>query len=269
MKLNGRLNDLQVKELTDRFISCGDHQALERIDLLLAAIIWNYPRKFRGYTEDDSASFYEFVRSALPSILASYKRGQTLFLTWFFVVLRSRYLNWLRAQKDEIVQIPAEEEGKEGVFSHYDQQAFALWRTGSEQKETDVFNIEDLPEGGSDLVRLLFFDLAWRELSLILNKQNRSLNGRLFSLYMRERACVRARYVYWQDRLRSLRERIRITPNKTGKDRLQEVYSRTEQRFYKARLHISLETAAVFLGCSQRMVKKKLHDLRIRIRKKT
>jgi len=66
---------------------------------LLSPYIYNYPRIVFGSDSDRCGDFYEYVLQRLDRILVSYHETEAKFVTWFTVVLRNRYLNFLRERK--------------------------------------------------------------------------------------------------------------------------------------------------------------------------
>lgn len=87
--------DRKVKELLRSFRG-GDRDCFGEILRLVSPYVYNYPRIAFGADEDRCGDFYEYVLVRLKKILSCYGESETMFVTWFTVVLRNRYLNHLR-----------------------------------------------------------------------------------------------------------------------------------------------------------------------------
>lgn len=89
-------SDLELKRIINEYNAAPDAVRFERIVEKLSGLVLNYPAKAHDRSEEDCSSFYEYMLERLPSILKSYKTGDARFTTWFMVVLRTRFLNWIR-----------------------------------------------------------------------------------------------------------------------------------------------------------------------------
>jgi RNA polymerase sigma factor (sigma-70 family) len=66
---------------------------------ILSPYIYNFPRVVFGADSDRCGDFYEYIFRRLEKILEGYRQTEAKFVTWFAVVLRNRYLNFLRERK--------------------------------------------------------------------------------------------------------------------------------------------------------------------------
>ena len=93
-----RIPDAQIKSCIRRYGS-GEKSCYARIVRILSPYIYNYPRIVFRSGPDQCGNFYEYVLLRLERILSRYRESEARFVTWFTVVLRRRYLNFLREHK--------------------------------------------------------------------------------------------------------------------------------------------------------------------------
>jgi RNA polymerase sigma factor (sigma-70 family) len=96
--MSARIDDSEVKGLL-RVWRGGDGGSLAPLLQALSLYIYNYPRVVFGSPPDRCGDFYEYVRERIETILQGYRESPAKFLTWFTVVLRNRYLNFVREMK--------------------------------------------------------------------------------------------------------------------------------------------------------------------------
>jgi RNA polymerase sigma factor (sigma-70 family) len=82
-----------------RTYQTGRREVYREIASLLSSYIYNYPRVVFGSDADLCSDFYEYLFRRLERILISYRETEAKFVTWFTVVLRRRYLNFLRERR--------------------------------------------------------------------------------------------------------------------------------------------------------------------------
>ena len=93
-----KIPDKKIKELSVYFKS-GDEKSYSIILNMLSGYIYNYPRITFGMDLDVCSDFYEYIFTRLKTILTGYRETDAKFITWFTVVLRNRYLNFIREKK--------------------------------------------------------------------------------------------------------------------------------------------------------------------------
>jgi RNA polymerase sigma factor (sigma-70 family) len=98
LSMRDRISDEKIKEEL-RKLSLGDGKSFSKIVNILSQYIYNYPRVIFGADRDRCGDFFEYVLVRLRDILLGYRESEAKFLTWFTVVLRNRYLNYVRAEK--------------------------------------------------------------------------------------------------------------------------------------------------------------------------
>ena len=92
--------DAKVKERV-RSYQRGDTDAFQKIVQLISRYIYNYPRVVFAADPDCCSEFYEYMLSRLRKVLNSYRETDAKFVTWLTVVLRSRYLNFIREKSSK------------------------------------------------------------------------------------------------------------------------------------------------------------------------
>jgi RNA polymerase sigma factor (sigma-70 family) len=98
--MSDRIPDATIKESINRYQG-GDAQSRETVITMLSEYIYNYPRIVFGATEDMAGDFYEYIFVRLDTILKGYRETEAKFVTWFTVVLRNRYLNFIRTERSK------------------------------------------------------------------------------------------------------------------------------------------------------------------------
>jgi RNA polymerase sigma factor (sigma-70 family) len=92
------IQDAHIKDCV-RIYQRGVIDRYHEILKVLSPYIYNYPRVVFGSDSDRCGDFYEYVLRRLKKILKGYRQTDAKFLTWFAVVLRHRYLNFIRERK--------------------------------------------------------------------------------------------------------------------------------------------------------------------------
>ena len=89
------IDDAEIKNKILEYNN-GYKNKFEAIVEDISTFIYNYPRVIFNVTDDTCSDFYEYILTRLKSILKSYSISKVKFTTWFTVVLRNRYLNFIR-----------------------------------------------------------------------------------------------------------------------------------------------------------------------------
>lgn len=74
----------------------GDRAVFREIVHMISPYMYNFPRIVFASDPDCCGEFYEYMFVRLEKILKSYRDTGAKFVTWFTVVLRSRYVNFMR-----------------------------------------------------------------------------------------------------------------------------------------------------------------------------
>lgn len=103
------INDQEIKTLIHEFNQNGSNYA--KIKEILSELIYHFPAiGFEVYHEDIKGDFYLYVLDRLPKILSGYQpREGAQFKTFFYLVLRNQYFNFVKARKPEKKTLPIEE----------------------------------------------------------------------------------------------------------------------------------------------------------------
>ncbi|KPJ89533.1 MAG: hypothetical protein AMS17_01435 [Spirochaetes bacterium DG_61] len=95
--MKNSIPDETIKEHL-RALASGKEMSYPKIVSILAQYIYNYPRVIFGADTDQCGDFFEYMLFRLRNILDCYRESEAKFFTWFTVVLRNRYLNFVRAE---------------------------------------------------------------------------------------------------------------------------------------------------------------------------
>ena len=77
----------------------GDEKAYLKAVDMISEYIYNYPRIVFGADPDGCGDFYEYILVRLDDILGRFRDTGAKFITWFTVVLRNRYFNFMRESR--------------------------------------------------------------------------------------------------------------------------------------------------------------------------
>jgi RNA polymerase sigma factor (sigma-70 family) len=91
--------DIEIKNAITKFQQQGNN--FEKIRETLSQFIYHFPAiGFDVYDEDIKGDFYLYINDRLKSILAKYRvQEKALFKTYFYLVLRRYYLNFIQSRK--------------------------------------------------------------------------------------------------------------------------------------------------------------------------
>ncbi|MFW6139049.1 MAG: RNA polymerase sigma factor [Spirochaetota bacterium] len=92
--------DRKIKKLIQVYKN-GDNNAYLKVVDLLSAYVYHYPRMVYSVDHDICGGYYEYILARLKKILSGYTESEAQFITWFTVVLRRRYLNFIREKKQD------------------------------------------------------------------------------------------------------------------------------------------------------------------------
>ena len=81
----------------------GDEKAYAAVVDMISVYIYNYPRVVFGADPDRCGDFYEYIFVRLRDIIKQYNDTGAKFVTWFTVVLRNRYFNYIRESRKEYI----------------------------------------------------------------------------------------------------------------------------------------------------------------------
>jgi RNA polymerase sigma factor (sigma-70 family) len=93
------IHDSTIKNMIRSF-QRGDSRCYNDIVDTLSSYIYNYPRIVWNSDSDRCGDFYEYIFRRFRKIILSYNETEAKFVTWFTVVLRNRYLNFIREMKN-------------------------------------------------------------------------------------------------------------------------------------------------------------------------
>lgn len=98
------LDDREIKSLILHYQNNKDKDnTFNRIKEILSEYIYHFPAiAFDSYEEDDKGDFYLYISDRLEKILTEYQvQENCLFKTYFYLVLRRHYLNFIKSSTRE------------------------------------------------------------------------------------------------------------------------------------------------------------------------
>ena len=100
--MKSRINDAEVKRYIKQY-KRGEEKAYWTLVDMISEYIYNYPRIVFGADPDGCSDFYEYILIRLRDIIVRFRDTGAKFVTWFTVVLRNRYFNFLRESKKRYI----------------------------------------------------------------------------------------------------------------------------------------------------------------------
>jgi RNA polymerase sigma factor (sigma-70 family) len=89
------ISDSRIKGLIREYRD-GDEKAYLKLVEMVSSYIYNYPRIVFCADEDRCGDYYEYVLLHLRGIIDRFRDTGARFTSWFTVVLRNRYFNFIR-----------------------------------------------------------------------------------------------------------------------------------------------------------------------------
>lgn len=91
------IDDLEIKNSILKYKEEDEDEVYYSLILeIISPFIYNYPHVVFHASEDICSDFYEYILLRFKTILNSYTISKAKFTTWLTVVLRNRYINFLR-----------------------------------------------------------------------------------------------------------------------------------------------------------------------------
>lgn len=91
-----QIADEEIKECVCAYQISRSPVDFAHIRDVLSSYIYHYPRKVFRASHEEASGFYLSVIEKLDSALLAYRRKNYRFMTWFTVVLRNSYFNYVR-----------------------------------------------------------------------------------------------------------------------------------------------------------------------------
>ncbi|HCL55715.1 MAG TPA: hypothetical protein DHW82_01730 [Spirochaetia bacterium] len=106
------INDQEIKNLISQYAS--NPKTYIKIKEILSEFIYHFPSiGFEVYDEDIKGDFYLYLCERLEKIISDYKIQESAqFKTFFYLVLRRHYLNFIQSRKKNFKTLPIEEAEK-------------------------------------------------------------------------------------------------------------------------------------------------------------
>ncbi len=123
----------------------------------VSPLIYNFPRIVFNADIDNCGEFYIYVIERFNKFIFKYDNNIASFKTWFFILLKSYYINWLKSKSNR--RLENEEKIKSQLF--FDYVSFFKWKENEVknlQNEVKIF-IDNLKLKDKVIIKLLYFPL--------------------------------------------------------------------------------------------------------------
>jgi len=219
-----RLDDQKIKKLIEKWQNYFIEKDWDEIMTQIAPVIRAYPALCHKENEDICSEFFVWLYPQLKKILSSYKISEALFITWFFVVLRNRYLNFISSYKKDIQTVPLEIKKENKFILLSDIKDFNLWKENKNRNDTIKkllkSTVKRLPTHKRLLLHLLFDELSPEEI--------RKINPSKDSIKLYEEYCILNLKI--NDRFQREQERCEILRNKILQLKNAENYKKNSKK---------------------------------------
>jgi RNA polymerase sigma factor (sigma-70 family) len=293
------LDDALIKEEISGWRSSPDERKYRRIMEMLSPLIYEYPVRVFNANEDSSGNFFEYVFERLSQLLMKYDAQATRFTTWFFIVLRNLYFNWLRSNRSKEglrtipIKIPSQD--SETEIDLGDMKEYRTWHEKEQknsvpdcpdpcQRITKI--VQKLPPEHRLLLSVLYGDIDLEALfqnrgtkrtprdvmeryaaaKAEIHKKNRKTLEKI-RLYRKEILDLQNMEMELQNKSRTLPDYRNALEEVRQKIKLKRDYkTKAEVSLGKSYLNIPYDIAAEIMGWSVAKVKKYSNIIKNRIR---
>lgn len=269
-----RIDEEKARTLAEQYRKERSTDLLEKIVSELSPAVYRYPALFFRRPPDDCGDFYLYLIPRLDRLILKYRPELASFRTWFTLILKSQYLNWL----DHSIRKKAREvaafsyDGREAVRDRI------LARTDRARKKRMDKMEEKVGETIGNLSRLdylilhlLYFNLDDRCLEVLSAFNKKSCEENM----QRIRACLDGKKFSLQSRLKEKIRNCRHTLHelkKKGdslsgeeKERIRRESRRLEKLkkgFYANLENLEIESVARILDRPASMIYYRLQKIR-------
>ena len=161
------INDKKIKTLIISYNQNSSMALLDSIKKKLSLYIYYYPIKSYCQTEDIGAEFLTNILNELPHIISKYEPSSATFLTWFLIVLRNRYYNFIKKKREmELKTLPMINQCADRMYDLSDITQFKDWAENEkkiqnkEQKTLKDYLNSNLTNMQKRVLTVLFSDLT-------------------------------------------------------------------------------------------------------------
>jgi len=159
---NIHVEDEKIKEMLRSYKVKGDN--LSSIIEYLSSTIYSFPYLTSGMDKDACSDYYEYILVRMEKILAGYSQMDCKFLTWFMVVLRRHFYNWIKHKNLKenreyaILNSPVNFESKDEMINYIHDDSLKDEWIEQEPPSAVIKALEMLPERESLILKLHYFD---------------------------------------------------------------------------------------------------------------
>lgn len=207
------IDDIKIKKLIENYNINKDN--LYTLTEMLSEVIYSFPFITSNMDSDNCSEFYEYILVRMDKIISSYKIMDCKFLTWFTVVLKRHFYNWLKHKevKDNreitVLNAPIKSESNTEMISLIPDLSDDNYEFNNEQ--SDVLRaINSLPIREKIILKLHYFDFFTDS---DLNETSQIFECNLDSLIKRY-ITIRSRVAKRNELLKELQDRVVKAYNK-------------------------------------------------------
>lgn len=159
---NTHVQDEKIKEMLNSYRE--NHNNISDIIEYLSSTIYSFPYLTSGMDADACSDFYEYILVRMSKILSGYSQMECKFLTWFMVVLRRHFYNWIKHSKLKenreyaILNSPVNFDSKDELINSIKDESIGDDLIEGEAASTVVKAFDMLPERESLILKLHYFD---------------------------------------------------------------------------------------------------------------
>jgi len=270
-----KVPDRRIKDTVKRFNS-GNIECYKSIVELLSPYIYNYPRIVYRQDVDTCGEFYEYMLNRLRNVLAGYTESEAKFTSWFTVVLRNRYLNFVRSRSIvknrtwENIPLDDCEEKPHGLYNvlsdgrDYGRKKFEKY----EQLIDKV--VRNLREKHRIFFHLYFIEaLRPEDIGFLSIALDRNVKETITGItVIRESVMVKYKIKHSLSlRLNDLYNKLLHTRDKEKISELKKKQRKVLEEYSRVKLNPSYESICRFLGCSMGTASTGISRMKIEVRK--
>jgi len=284
-----RVDELKIRGLIRRYKETEDDEILIEIVKEISDMIYNYPRIVFGRTEDDCSEFYLYVIEQIKKIIVKYNEALASFNTWFTIVLKSRYINWLykiaREKEKRIEPVLWSDISADSNMKQDERIFYNLYLT---QQNYEDFSLKDRLKNAYKkmdllenlLIKLMYYPLDSSTISMLSEFLKKPLQE-CYDIYIKtyhkhnlldKQKILRETANEIKHKLSKIKEKIEYFKRKDKPDKVksllrqkkinQKLLKETQHKYYKNISIIDIDGLQEILGLSKSEIYKKIRKIK-------
>ncbi len=289
-----RVREVKIKELIRKYKATNNEKVLVEIIKEISDMVYNYPRVVFNRSKDDCSEFYIYFIEDVKKIIKKYNENLASFNTWFNVVLKSRYINWLnklsykrKKQVDiilwEDLTLGTDDKNKEEklFYNIYLSQQNEKYDSQLSKKLMKIYNKMSLSD--IILIKLMYYPIdssIIEHLTKFLNKSPREC----YEIYMKaykennlieKQEILKEKIVDLVYKISKIKKKIKYLKIKNmksetleidkllkQKERAEKLLNETRRKFYKNLQIIDIKGIQKILGLSKSEIYERVQNIR-------